>query len=317
MKKPLIIALQVVFAAAVLWYAGAALVRQWDQAGASLREIQLNWVAIAGSCLLVFASYGVLIQTWRLMLHVWDANLKPMAAARIWFVSNLGRYVPGKIWQISAMGAMTHRQGVSAVAATSSSIMVNLVNVISGSLLVFATGAGILDLAVPSGRLVAIALTAVALVGLFLVPPLVSWLARRAAKMTGRDLALPASLKPRVVVLGLVGTGAAWVLYGLAFQLFAKGVLGNAVSGRSSDYIAVYTASYLIGYLTLIAPGGLGVREATLVIALRFAGLTTEPNGWILALSSRLWLTALEILPGLLFLLAGARLRIRETDASS
>jgi hypothetical protein len=214
------------------------------------------------------------------------------------------------------MGVMTHRQGVSAVAATSSSIMVNLVNVISGCLLVFATGAGILDQAVPHGRVIALGLTAVAVVGLFLVPPVVSWLARRAARVAGRELAMPASLTPRVVILGLAGTALAWVLYGLGFQLFAKGVLGSAVSGNSSDYIAVYTASYLIGYLTLIAPGGLGVREAALVIALRFAGLTTEPNGWILALSSRLWLTVLEILPGLLFLLAGARLRIRETDAS-
>jgi len=194
--------------------------------------------------------------------------------------------------------------------------MVNLVNVISGCLLVFATGAGILDQAVPHGRAIALGLTAVAVVGLFLVPPAVSWLARRAARVAGRELAMPASLTPRVVILGLAGTALAWVLYGLGFQLFAKGMLGSAVNGNSTDYIAVYTASYLIGYLTLIAPGGLGVREAALVIALRFAGLTTESNGWILALSSRLWLTVLEILPGLLFLLAGSRLRIRETDAS-
>jgi uncharacterized membrane protein YbhN (UPF0104 family) len=123
-------------------------------------------------------------------------------------------------------------------------------------------------------------------------------------------------MSPRLIVIGLAGTGLAWILYGFAFQLMALGVLGAAARGGSADYIAAYTASYLVGYLTLIAPGGLGVREASLVIALGVVGATSEPNGWILALSSRLWLTILEILPGALFLMVGEGPRMRETDAS-
>lgn len=317
MRKKLLVGLQVAFAIAVLWFAGATLARQWGQAGASLRAIDLHWGPIALSCVLVLVSYAVLIQTWRLTLQVWDARLPLGSATRIWFISNLGRYIPGKIWQISAMGMMTHREGVSAVAATSASIMVNLVNIVSGVLVVFATGAGMLDVAVPAGRITAATLVVLAIAGLFSVPSLVAWLARRAASVTGRQIELPGSLTPRVVALGLVGTLLGWLLYGFAFQLFALGVLGSAASGSSADYIAVYTASYLVGYLTLIAPGGIGVREAMLVLGLRAAGITSEPNGLILALSSRVWLTALEILPGVLFLLGGGRLPIRETDASS
>ena len=317
LPKPVVIGIQVAFATAVLWYAGRELVQQWDQAAASLRAIEVRWSLVAASCLLVLTAYGVLIQTWRLTLRIWGAKLPARAAARIWFVSNLGRYIPGKIWQISAMGVMAHQQGVSAVAATSSSIMVNLVNIISGCLVVFVTGAGVLDVAAPSGRVAAAILVVLAIAALFFVPAIISWLSRRAEGVTGRAVALPASLTANVVILGLVGTAIAWVLYGLAFQMFAVGVLGTAVRGNSADYIAAYTASYLVGYLTLIAPGGLGVREAMLVIALGVVGVATEPTGWILALSSRLWLTVLEILPGTVFLLAGDRLRLRENDASS
>jgi hypothetical protein len=311
-----IVVLQVVFAAVVLWYAGRELRRQWGQAGESLRAIDVRWSLVTASCLLVLAAYGVLIQTWRLTLRVWDATLPFGTAARIWFVSNLGRYVPGKIWQISAMGVMAHRQGVSAVTATSSSIAVNLLNIVSGCVVVFATGAGVLDVAAPSGRTATVILVALAVGGLFFMPALVSWLARRTEAISGRALALPALMPPRVIVIGLVGTGLAWLLYGFAFQLLALGVLGPAAHGNGADYIAAYTASYLVGYLTLIAPGGLGVREATLVIALGMFGAASEPNGWILALSSRLWLTVLEILPGTLFLMVGDSPTIRESDAS-
>jgi uncharacterized membrane protein YbhN (UPF0104 family) len=316
-RKPLVVALQVVFGAAVLWYAGRQLFQQWDATGESLRTLDVRWGLVAVSCALVFASYVVLIQTWRLMLRLWGATLPFGVASRIWFVSNLGRYIPGKVWQIGAMGVMTQRQGVSPVAATSASIMVNLINIVSGALVVFATGAGVFDVATRSGRWVAVVLVVLALAGLVAVPGIVSWFARRGAGLAGKTIAPTASLTPRAAILGAAGTGLAWVMYGLAFQLFAAGVLGEAVHGSSADYIAVYTASYLVGYLTLIAPGGLGVREAMLVIALRVAGITTEPNGWILALSSRLWLTALEVLPGVLFLAGGMRLPVRETDARS
>jgi hypothetical protein len=260
---------------------------------------------------LVLASYIVLIQTWRVTLHVWQASLPFGAAARIWFVSNLGRYIPGKIWQISAMGIMTHRQGVSAVAATSSSILVNLINIVSGCLVVFATGAGVLDVAAPSGPGAAVGLIVLVLVVLLFLPAIVSWLVRRAEGVTGRELAVPASLGARTVLVVIAETALAWLLYGLAFQIFAIGVLGSAIHGNSAEYIAAYTASYLVGYLTLIAPGGIGVREAMLVIALAATGVTTQPNAWILALSSRVWLTMLEILPGVLFLIAGDRLQLR------
>jgi hypothetical protein len=314
---PAVIALQVVFAAAVLWYAGLELAKQWGSVGESLKAIDIRWRFVAASCLLVLAAYGILIQTWRLTLHLWDSSLPFGAATRIWFVSNLGRYIPGKIWQISAMGVMAHRQGISAVAATGSSVMVNLTNIVSGCLVVFATGAGVLDVAARSGRLFAVVLIGLALAALFLAPSLLTRAARRAEGFTGHSLVLPPSLTPRLVIIGVLGTGIAWLLYGLAFQLFAMGVLATAAHGSSADYVAVYTASYLVGYLTLIAPGGLGVREAMLVLALGVAGVTNEPNAWILALSSRLWLTALEVLPGAFFLLAGARLRHRDSNASS
>ena len=47
-------------------------------------------------------------------------------------MSNLGRYVPGKVWQIGAMGVMAERSGVSPVAAVGSSLVIAIVNVIAG-----------------------------------------------------------------------------------------------------------------------------------------------------------------------------------------
>ena len=74
------------------------------------------------------------------------------------------------------------------------------------------------------------------------------------------------------------------------------------MTGNAWSYIAVYTGSYLAGYLALFAPGGVGVREAALVLAMPRFQLATAADAAVIAIASRLWLTALEILPGLVLL---------------
>src|SRR5207245_1830584 len=90
---------------------------------------QLAWAPILLSGVLVFAAYALLIQTWRVMLASWDKPLSFGSATRIWFVSNLGKYLPGKVWQIAALSVLAQQEGVSAVAATGSALIVNLANI--------------------------------------------------------------------------------------------------------------------------------------------------------------------------------------------
>jgi uncharacterized membrane protein YbhN (UPF0104 family) len=81
-------------------------------------------------------------------------------------------------------------------------------------------------------------------------------------------------------------------------------------------YLAVFTGSYLAGYLALFAPGGIGVREVVLVTAMVQYGLATTAQAEVIAFASRLWLTVLEIVPGLVFL-PGAATRSTPPTVSS
>jgi len=119
-------------------------------------------------------------------------------------------------------------------------------------------------------------------------------------RMTGREIAEP-RIPARAILTALVGCTFAWALYGVAFRLLAVALFGHA-SGTASSYIAVFTLSYLIGYLFLISPGGLGAREIALTSLLPAAGLESGAAAMLLVVVSRLWLTVLEATPGLLLL---------------
>jgi hypothetical protein len=128
---------------------------------------------------------------------------------------------------------------------------------------------------------------------------------RLACRVTGREVRLPV-IPPSTVWWSLAGTAFAWCLYGEAFRLFAIAILGvNAVHGGVVLYIAAYTAAYIVGFITLIAPAGIGVREAGIWQGLPLLGLTTYGDAVIVAVMSRLWLTVLEVIPGLIALAAG------------
>jgi glycosyltransferase 2 family protein len=244
----------------------------------------------------VFASYGVLVETWRRTVVAWGERLRWADAARIWFVSNLGKYVPGKIWQIGAMGALAQRAGVSAVAAIGSSLVVNLVNVAAGFMVVALAGSARLA---GRGLLPGIA---VFLVGLAATPWLLPHLVRLASRLTGREWPAP-RIPSAAIVVALVGCTVAWGLYGFAFRELAVALFGPR-AGSPATYTAVFTLSYLVGYLTFLAPGGVGARELSLLALLPAAGLEVGAQATLLVIVSRLWLTMLEAVPGLVLLAA-------------
>ena len=288
--------------AAVLFvaFAVAVVVGQWDAVRNAAANATITWSQIVLATVTVLIAYALLIETWRRTVAAWGERLGWSDAARIWFISNLGRYVPGKVWQIGAMGVLAQERGVSPIAATGSAVVVNIVSIIAGFGVVVATGGRVL--ARYAGEAMAVA--SVLVVALVVLPLGLTLAARLYRRLTGRELSL-GTLPPRALVAALIGTSAAWLLYGVAFRWFALGV-GMSEAGGLASYTAAYTLSYLLGYLVLFAPGGIGVREGALVASMTQLGLASVGEATVVAVTSRLWLTALEVIPGVLLVAFGA-----------
>ena len=318
LRRSLIVAVQAAFLVAVIWFAYDRIAEQW--AGAPVGELHIRWGWIGAAAAVVLFTYGLLIEVWVAHLRAWGVRLPFGQAARLWFVANLGRYIPGKIWGLGTMAVMARQRNVAPVAALGSSITVMGIGMISGFAVVVATGAGVIDavfsrwwgFAAPPGAVAGAAL--VALVALAATPLIVPRLIRMVGR-SGRPEIVAPELSPRSVWLVAVGTAASWILYGIAFSWFVRGILGVAAGG-AAGYIAVYTASYLLGLIALI-PGGIGVREGGLVLGLEALGLATAPEALLLAVTSRIWLTILEIVPGTVLLLVGTRPPASGREASA
>lgn len=281
----------------VLGFCAWAVAGHWSEARAALATTTLRWPALAASALSVLAAYAVLIQVWRAILAGAGERLPFWPAARIWTVSNLGKYVPGKVWQMSAMAVMARERGVSGVAAAGSAVLSTLVTLATGFAVTLLTGARVLP-----DRRMAVAAALVAVLAVAATPFLLPVGERILARVLRRDVAFP-RLAPSSLFVAVLGTSLGWLLLGMGFHFLARGLgAGDLAPGLS---IAVFVGSYLIGFLAVFAPGGIGVRESAMGFALARVGAGAG-EVLVLVAASRLWLTLIEIAPALVFLAMGA-----------
>ncbi len=288
----------------LIYFIGRELGTRWSEFRSTPLDAQIAPATILVSGAIVLAAYALLVQTWRILLAGSGASLPFWSAASIWSVSNLWRYVPGKVWQIGAMGAMAQRERVSPISAAGTAIISTVLNISTGLALVLLVGWRSLDEWNAGAHPVAIGVLVAAVLGLASLPYVLPRVGAVAARVTGRDVQI--SAPPRwAIVLATVGNLLSWILYGVAFQWLARGLLGGEVAAPAWQYIAVFTASYVVGYLFLIIPGGIGPREAVMMYMLTSLGMANPKEAALLTAGSRIWLTFLELIPGALFLAYG------------
>ncbi len=289
--------------------AGALLV------GVALRSVVVNWQSLraepvawqvspawlVASVLVVFASYAVLIEAWRRVVLSMGEKLAFLTAARIWFLASLGKYVPGKVWAVAGAAVLAQRAGVDPAAAVAGALALQALALASGAAVVALTAR---DAFQAAGQGVTVVAAAVILLSIAGVAALTSQpLLDRVARLLPRSWPRLRAMSPSIVVAAFLANALAWAGYGVALLLLARGLLPT-ISLSLPQAVGVFTCSYLVGFIALFAPGGLGPRES--VFLLMLAGDIGLKPAAALALASRLLLTGTEVLPAIPLLLRRA-----------
>lgn len=298
-------ALQVAAIAAATWFLVATTRTAWPRLAGLEGTTNVAVAPLLLASLLTAATYFFLIGTWVASLRWWGQALTYRDAVGIWFPTNLARFIPGAIWQFAGLGAMAVARGISPVAATGAILLQQFVLLATGLLVTVAMAPDLLGAwadGIPHSALLAAAVLGAAAV-VWTFPWIAARLRPALARVLRRDFTWP--VPPlRGLAAFVTGLTVPWVVYGVAFWLFGRAVLGPAGPDLSLA-LAAYTASYVAGILAVLAPGGIVVREAALVAAL--APQLGPDRALVLAVGSRVWLTALELVTAIAALLVVRR----------
>ena len=252
-----------------------------------------RWGPFALSCLVLLGGYFASAALWGLVVADLGGPRLPMAALiPVFLVANLGRYLPGKLWQIAGLAVLARRLGVPASVSTAAAVL-GQATALGGAVLVGSLA--LLGREGTWGGWSLVSLLVVALVlTVALLPPLQKRAVRswyRLARHQGERVEPRAATTLRWLVLYTLN----WVLYAASFYLL---VVSLDLPGSPLEVGSAFAAAYVLGYVALFAPAGIGVREGFLVLFLSPA-MGAGPAG-ALSLVARLWTTAVEVVPALL-----------------
>ena len=255
-------------------------VRERASLGAAVQ--QLSAVALVTSALLVVAGLVAQMLSWR-ALFAGETSVTPSlrAAAQIYYIGQLGKYVPGSIWAVVAQSelGLSHRITRSRSAVVALGALAVLVVTGTG------VAAAVLSLTSPGSlRSYWWAIPALPVGVCLLTPPVFNRLIRFALKVTHRDEATD-GIGSRSLAASSAWALLMWGLFGC--QVW---VLASALGGRSPHLaficVGAFALAWVVGLLVVIAPAGAGAREAALVLAL--GPVLDRPDALLLALVSRI-----------------------------
>jgi hypothetical protein len=269
--------------------------------------VRYEYLIPAGFCYL--ACHTLWGTFWVQLLHAEGTDVPWRRGVAAYFVSQFGKYVPGKVWVIVLRVAILRGAASKAVVAVTG-VLETLTSMAAGAALgaIFLSGVVVRLIEAQLGRSLGTAAWWVGLAGVALMPLALLALIRiadRVVKQTrGPDARPLPAPSPFLLARGLIQDSLGWVLLGVSLGLTVRGLAPDPPewtwAGFADDLGAV-AASYVAGFILLIAPGGLGAREWVLTIAVadRFAAAMGEKNaaafGVVVALVLRLVWTAFEV----------------------
>jgi len=278
----------------------------WDN-WAQVKEapFTLKFFPFLLSTLIFIFSYFIQIWAWYLITSKLGIAVPFMETLKSWFSSQLGKYLPGKVWLFLGRYYFYESKGKSR-GGISIALYLETVTLMMAAGLIFLVAlllfreTGLSHFETPVGWLILLFILAFILAFISLHPRVLEkilngFLVRFKRERISLSISYPDILW--VLFVSVIG----WVVGGIGFYLFVDSIF--PVSPHQILFLTGALAfSSILGLIAIFAPSGLGVREGALVYLLSL--MMPESVAVIISILTRIWMTLIEIgLTGVVHLL--------------
>ncbi|MFQ5716025.1 MAG: hypothetical protein ACE5GQ_02875 [Nitrospinales bacterium] len=271
---------------AAFGYIGNSIAKNWEK----LQDTTFHLDIFHLLCSLFFLSiaYFGACFAWFLILRALGLQASYSLVQYNWFLSNLAKYVPGKIWTVSSRAYLHSLHNHSVKTIVSATLLEAIFSI---AIAVFVT-LSLMMYFKNLGPYFAPLLALLGLCSLLLSPNIFNRAVALAFSLFKKEpLTVEMSAKSRVLIL-LVDLASSFSR-GVAFFFFIKSLVPFSPNELLYFYFCSIFAN-LVGLLAFFVPKGLGVREGTLILLL--SPVISEPAAIVVSIASRLWLIFMELL---------------------
>ena len=253
---------------------------QWRQARPLLGRLSVP--VVLASWALVLAGIYATFRSWRAALADLGGSLPHTGAMRVFYLGQLGKYLPGTVWPAVTQMRLGRDYRVPP-RASGAAFVVFMLMLIGTGLLV---GVPVIPLlgrdAVDEYRWLALVLP---LLALALAPPVLNRAIALALRLARRP-PMPAPLSLGGILRVAGWAVVSWLCYGAHVYLLARQLGAEGGGLLWLQCTGAFAAAFVSGPLLLVVPAGAGVREAALLLLL--GSTVTAPVAAVIAVVSRL-----------------------------
>jgi glycosyltransferase 2 family protein len=233
--------------------------KEWHEVHQALGQIGL--LACLWALLALLVMQFATLRAWLVLLAGLGSPLPHVAAGRILFIGQLGKYIPGSVWPILAQMELGARANVPRTRSASASVLTMLLSLFTGLLVAMVT----LPFVRHDSHYLWVFL-AIPLVVVVLQPRVLNPLLNKLFKLAKRP-PLDRPLTGRVLVHSIAWSLTAWIFNGLQIWFLAEKF--GAPAGKTALLaLGGYAFAWCVGFLVVIAPAGAGIRDTLIVAAL-------------------------------------------------
>jgi glycosyltransferase 2 family protein len=295
-RSRVISGLRILLALLVVGAVSIAVARNWREVSADIGRIDAGTFALAALLVCLPPLFTVL--GWRILLADLGSPLHLAPAGGIFFVGQLGKYVPGAVWSIVAqaeIGARLHiprrRSAVVAFVTVAIAAICGLIVGVPALPLLITRD----DSSATTGWVVLLAMPLLAVV---LWPRLLNWAIATVLRILRRE-PLEHRLSGRAVLSATLLFIGAWVSSGLHVLVLAR---ATGTDYETSQLLLATLSGFALAsslaMFSVILPAGVGVREGVLVLIL--APVTSTSAATAVVVISRSLTVAADVLFALL-----------------
>jgi hypothetical protein len=255
-------AARIVFGLVAVGLAVWAIASRREQVVDALLRMQGRWLLVAA--LATVANLLLTGMAWRTLLADLGSRLPLGVAARIFFVGQIGKYVPGSLWPVVVQAELGRDHGVARRRSAAATLVLILLSAFSA--LVVVLGSLPFVPAVAENGFGWTLLLVVPLVVL-LHPRVLGRLLDRVLRLAGRP-PLGEWTSLRGTAIALAWALASWACAGL--QVFCLAISMGAPRSWHTLALTVggYALAWAVGLVVVVAPAGAGAREVALAALL-------------------------------------------------
>ena len=300
-RHPVFRLFQILILAVILYFLGRNLVAlDWKHFFASLKEASVGLLLIS---LFLTVGGGLLVALgWGMILRILGQDIAAGAVLRVYYLSEVAKYVPGKIWTAGGRVVRLEKRGVPRMITLASVGVMLIVLAVSGVLVAlialpfwpslesageYQTGF-LLLLLVPIG---------LSLLHPRIFDPVVNWFLRRVEHVEFR-----VELRYAHILLLVLFWCGLWLLKGTATYLLLTIIPDNVLDPSLFPrfpwlvFSGIMAVSWIVGTISPFTPAGLGIAELSIVVLLE--SLFAIPAGYptLFAVFVRIWNVIAELI---------------------